>query len=174
MAMTSAITTNLTNRDLLETINSEGKHAAAEYILSLSSQNSSMTASLRACTHIVNNLISKRKNLLKKKGNDVSLFLDQLVCLPKANSNLRKPKNNAGSTCSCPAGNVAVKLASECSIQKEVTENVALQLKETSQELQNLKKSRISKSTVLKIRKENKSTTHYCKTLRSKTQNKIN
>jgi hypothetical protein len=40
--------------------------------------------------------------------------------------------------------------------------------------LQNLKKSRISRSTVLKIRKENKSTTLYCKTLRSKTQNKIN
>lgn len=172
MAMASATTTNLTNRDLLEKINSEGKHAAAEYILSLSSQNTSMTASLRACTHVVNNLISKRKNILKKKGNDVSLFLDQSVCLPKANSTLRKQKNNAGSTCSCPAGNVAVKLASECSKQKEVTENVAIQLKETSQELQNLKKSRISRSTVLKIRKEIKSTTHYCKTLRKKLESK--
>lgn len=172
MAMASATTTNLTNRDLLEKINSEGKHAAAEYILSLSSQNTSMTASLRACTHVVNNLISKRKNIMKKKGNDASLFLDQSVCLPKANSTLRKQKNNAGSTCSCPAGNVAVKLASECSKQKEVTENVAIQLKETSQELQNLKKSRISRSTVLKIRKEIKSTTHYCKTLRKKLESK--
>jgi len=82
LAMASAATTNLTNRDLLEKINSESKHAAAEYILSLSSQNTSMPPSLRACTHVVNNLISKRKNLVKKNGNDVSLLNRKIMQVP--------------------------------------------------------------------------------------------
>ena len=119
----------LTTLDILNTINNDGKNAAAKIIFDRC-KSTEHPPSFRTYTHRIKKIIDYRKRILKSKNKNVELhiFLQQNVTLPKGNPQLCQDENNAGSVCPCSAGYVSLSLAKENTEQR-------MKLNEYSQEM---------------------------------------